>query len=814
MILYRPVGLQELELIYDSGMKAFPARLPQQPIFYPVLDLEYARQTASDWNARNGQLAGYVTQFKIEDDYISQFEKHIVGDSQHEEFWIPAEEVEEFNKHISGHIKVVEAYFGDGFQGFAPEQFGLQGKNGVAQFTLLTNSYLYKRMEFYLEIKRNHKAVFLNYPFWQVYDFKNPGLKKKVVQAIREAWLTSFPKIPLVPPLAEDVAPVKQMDAKPFVNALDEKVASGKEADSHAQHSVNVLRKNSGPAKPKVSPSQVTPVDEGTRPAEHNHSQAFVDSLDEESRSVEQTDSHAEPLVDALEENFTAVEPTLPYSLVNPVHANSAPVSQKITHFSQGIELGLNGKYYEAIEELSRAVAEDLDHIVAHTSLGVAFHRVGEDDRARACYDDALKIDPNYPEAHYFRANLLYSQGNVREAIAGYTIAIGLEPELIEAHRKPNPQDRLTDYSPAPAEMYWIAKPAHRILELNRLLASNPGQANLFKERAANYYRLWNYEQAITDHSSALAIQPDDGGTLHSRGLAYEQLGQFDRALDDYQQAIAVDPQLSDVYINRGVTFGKMGHFRQSIASLTEGIRLAPKNPDGYFNRGMSYFQQGNFESAIPDFSMTIQLSPKDEAAYYWRGISYEEAGHPREAIADYRQFLTLSQNPRAKEEIEHKLNQWNEGKRDGVSSRGAVPEDRQETDQSALQEPDQGLDLYDLIMALGKRALNSIWLGSGVDCYGERAEELYAFTDHNRPMQGRDLLRITSGIRQTMKGEFTAFDLDTTSHWIFIRAWDGNGFYIEINDPQGKALLKTHLQSAEEVEGPDPPYESLFIRT
>ena len=43
MILYRPVGLKELELIYDSGMRAFPARLPQQPIFYPVLDLEYAK---------------------------------------------------------------------------------------------------------------------------------------------------------------------------------------------------------------------------------------------------------------------------------------------------------------------------------------------------------------------------------------------------------------------------------------------------------------------------------------------------------------------------------------------------------------------------------------------------------------------------------------------------------------------------------------------------------------------------------------------------------------------------------------------------
>src|SRR5262245_58036741 len=152
MILYRPVGLQELELIYDSGMKAFPARLPQQPIFYPVLQLEYARQIASDWNTSSGGSAGYVTQFKVEDSYIAQFEKHAVGSSQHEEFWIPAEELEKFNGHIIGHIQVAEAHFGDAFQGFVPASFALQGKNAVEQFTLLANSYIYKRMEFYLEI--------------------------------------------------------------------------------------------------------------------------------------------------------------------------------------------------------------------------------------------------------------------------------------------------------------------------------------------------------------------------------------------------------------------------------------------------------------------------------------------------------------------------------------------------------------------------------------------------------------------------------------------------------------------------------------
>ena len=150
----------------------------------------------------------------MDDQYIGQFETHAVGKSQHQELWIPAEEMEELNKHIVGHIKVVEAHFGNAFEGFVPEQFALKGKNAVEQFTLLANSYLYKRMDFYLEIKRNHKAVFLNYPFWQTYEFKNPGLKEKILQAIKEAWLTSFPKIPLPPPVHTETSPAKQTHAR------------------------------------------------------------------------------------------------------------------------------------------------------------------------------------------------------------------------------------------------------------------------------------------------------------------------------------------------------------------------------------------------------------------------------------------------------------------------------------------------------------------------------------------------------------------------------------------------------------------------
>ena len=775
MILYRPVGLQEMELIYDNGMKAFPANLPQQPIFYPVLQLEYARQIASGWNAKNGHFAGYVTQFKVDDQYLGQFEKHAIGESQHEEYWIPAEELDAFNQHILGLIRVVEAHFGTAFQGFVPEKFVLQGKNAAEQFTLLANTYIYKRMDFYLEIRRNHKAIFLHYPFWQAYEFKNPGLKEKILQAIKEAWFTSFPKIPLPLPLPvqEDMELVKPTDAH----------AHAMEASAH----------------------------EDSVPGEQTDSYSLAEPVQEDVPLIKQRDTN--PLANTNEENTPPVEQTDPYGLVDPVHKDSVPVEQVNSHFFKGLELGLNGKYQEAIDELFKAVEEDPDHVVAHTSLGVAFHRLGEDDRAVSCYEAALQINPNQAEAHYFLSNILYAHGNVREALAEYSAAIGLEPELIEAHQKPVPQDRLTDYTSSPAEMHRIAKPAYRILDLNKSLAANPRQAHLFKERAAAYSRLWNYEQAIADYSSALALQPDDANALHFRGVAYEQMGQWERAREDYQQAVTIDPQLSNMYIHRGINFGKIGNFRQSIDSLTEGIRLAPQNPEGYFNRGITYIQQGDFEGALDDFSNVIQLSPGEAAAYYWRGLSNEEVGRQPEASADYRQFLSLTQDANARAEIEQKLSQWNVDEPDGANHRSPVPDARHKTHQGQPEEPDQVLDLHGLLIALGERALHSTWFGSGVDCYGEKAAELHAFTDQNKPIEGRDLLHITTGIRQTIEGDFQAFDPGATSPWIFIRAWDGTGFHIETNDPEIKNQLKQHFQAVDDVEGADPPYEGLFIR-
>ena len=115
MKLFRPVGLKELELIIASGYKTFPPRLPEQPIFYPVMNYEYAEQITREWNVPSPPYAGFVTSFDMDDTYISKFPIKTVGGKIHQELWVPAEELDEFNGHIIGKIEVLSAFYGDQF---------------------------------------------------------------------------------------------------------------------------------------------------------------------------------------------------------------------------------------------------------------------------------------------------------------------------------------------------------------------------------------------------------------------------------------------------------------------------------------------------------------------------------------------------------------------------------------------------------------------------------------------------------------------------------------------------------------------------
>ena len=110
VVLFRPVGQAELDLILDSGR--FPPRLEIQPIFYPVTTFEYAEKIAKNWNTKDqaSGFVGYITQFSVRKSYLDLYEVQEVGGRECREYWIPAEHLDLFNSHIIGPIEVIAEY--------------------------------------------------------------------------------------------------------------------------------------------------------------------------------------------------------------------------------------------------------------------------------------------------------------------------------------------------------------------------------------------------------------------------------------------------------------------------------------------------------------------------------------------------------------------------------------------------------------------------------------------------------------------------------------------------------------------------------
>lgn len=109
VVLWRPTGPEELELVKASGWRRWPPRLPDQPIFYPVLNEEYAVKIARDRNVPASGV-GYVTRFEVDREFVSRYPVQQAGGQTILELWVPADELEEFNDHIVGEIKVIHEF--------------------------------------------------------------------------------------------------------------------------------------------------------------------------------------------------------------------------------------------------------------------------------------------------------------------------------------------------------------------------------------------------------------------------------------------------------------------------------------------------------------------------------------------------------------------------------------------------------------------------------------------------------------------------------------------------------------------------------
>lgn len=184
MKLYRPVGLYEMEKILDSGGNCFPPRMKEQPFFYPVITYDYACKIAREWNAKDTSSGnvGYVTEFIIDDSFIKRknYKMHCVGSKVDLEFWVPSNELEEFNEYIIGKIKIVKSFYGFCYKGILPTGIsGFNESNIDKQIKLLDTIYKYNPFDFSGTVYVEWKILNLNLQYWSLFE-SNIDIVKKI----------------------------------------------------------------------------------------------------------------------------------------------------------------------------------------------------------------------------------------------------------------------------------------------------------------------------------------------------------------------------------------------------------------------------------------------------------------------------------------------------------------------------------------------------------------------------------------------------------------------------------------------------------
>jgi len=236
------------------------------------------------------------------------------------------------------------------------------------------------------------------------------------------------------------------------------------------------------------------------------------------------------------------------------------------------------------------------NNYMAITMLGSLFAKDNQFDRAIQCFDTALRYKPGYPEAHFFRGNVLDQQGKLDEAIGEYRQAVWFKP----------------------------------VQEQARILLG----VALGKQQ--------KYAEAMTEYQAALALNPDSAVAHNNLARLLHTQGRLDEAIQHYSAALKLDPDLAQAHNNLGILLLQKGRLAESTAQLREALRLSPGNLETQLNLAQALNQQGEGKEAAELLAVVVRAAPNDAQVHYQLGLALEQMQKTREAMGRYAQALLL----------------------------------------------------------------------------------------------------------------------------------------------------------------------------
>ncbi|RLN24384.1 putative UDP-N-acetylglucosamine--peptide N-acetylglucosaminyltransferase SEC isoform X3 [Panicum miliaceum] len=309
----------------------------------------------------------------------------------------------------------------------------------------------------------------------------------------------------------------------------------------------------------------------------------------------------------------------------------------------------LGAVYYQlwgfdmCIVKNEEAVAIQPNFPECFNNMANAWREKGDIDRAIQYYKHAIQVD-----AYYSLGDVLKAQGSYGEAYNCFreAEAIKFKPTFYDAHMNLGNLYKAVGMCQDAIACYQNAAQA---CPKNAIAYGSLGDA--YYEQGQLDLAILSYRHATTCNPSyveaynnltCLALQPNHPQALTNLGNVYMERSMLDIAASHFMAALTVTTGLSAPYNNLATIYKQQGNYANVIACYNEALRVDPLSADGLVNRGNTLKEAGRVSEAIQDYLRAAAIRPTMAEAHANLAFAYKDTGLMELAIISYKQALQL----------------------------------------------------------------------------------------------------------------------------------------------------------------------------
>jgi len=309
---------------------------------------------------------------------------------------------------------------------------------------------------------------------------------------------------------------------------------------------------------------------------------------------------------------------------------SNEPLALSKDQIDSVVTLYSNGQYQEAIDKI-KTLNENYPNVpLLFNLIGACYKALGQLEGSAQMYKVAVRIKPDYVEAHNNLGNIFKDLNQLDDAVKSYKRAIVVKPDYAEAHN--NLGNALKD----------LNQLDDAVKSYKKAIVVKPDFAEAHNNLGNAFKDLNQLDDAVKSYSKAININQTFSEAYYNLGVVLKLLRQVDDAVGAYKNAIIIKPNFAEAHNNLGSCFTVLGQMIEAIGYYEKAIKIRPNFAEAHKNLGFNLLSLGKVEGAARCFEKALAINPDYAEAHSNLGHIYKKLKQSDKARLSYERAYKI----------------------------------------------------------------------------------------------------------------------------------------------------------------------------